>query len=493
MSVEQEIKKKLAEMFGDGKFESAARSSAEALGGFSEEIKNILMGSEDLGTRLTMLRNELGMVGDAAESFAILGAQSLITETNLKALAQKLVLVGQGLELAAGPTVRLFQNQQQLTADFNKTTGAAGKYNLALQDAIARNLLFDTTGAKTAAATQGLFNTFTDFTIGGVTPAEQALVDVAVALEAVADVSTGTTAKSFQLLRTGLNLSDKELGKSVLGLEAFSEEIGVSADAIFTDFNNAMPTLAMFGSRAEQVFKQTAAAAKATGVEMSTFQSVFDLTDTFEGSAESVGQLNALLGGPFLNSVELTMAETPVERMQMLSQAFQDAGVSVDDMSRRQMQAFMGTGLFGKDATQFAATLRGEFDLLSEATGATGKDLGDLEGKLMTTLTPEQMVSTITESTLALDGFAQKMDQVNQAAGVKMLESFRAVRSEIAEQLGPLMEQLAGTTEGIATSASDIFAGAGQQAPRETVNINLLLDGKLIDQRQIKIIGTLDQ
>lgn len=493
MSIEQEVRKQLAEMFGDGKVESAARSAAQALGGFSDTIVDIFNGTKDLSTQLSILREELGVVGDAAESFAILGTQALITEERLQGLSQKLGLVGQGLELAAGPTVRLFQNQQQLTADFNKTTGAAGKYNLALQDAIARNLLFDTTGAKTAAATQGLFNTFTDFTIGGVTPAEQALVDVAVALEAVANVSTDKTAKSFQLLRTGLNLSDKELGKSVLGLEAFSEEIGVSAETIFTDFNNAMPTLAMFGSRAEQVFKQTAAAAKATGVEMTTFQSVFDLTDTFEGSANAVGQLNALLGGPFLNSVELTMAETPVERMQMLSQAFQDAGVSVDDMSRRQMQAFMGTGLFGDDATQFAATLRGEFDLLSEATGATGKDLGDLEGKLMTTLTPEQMVSTITESTLALDGFAQKMDQVNQAAGVKMLESFRAVRSEIAEQLGPLMEQLAGTAEGIATSTSDIFAGAGQQAPRETVNINLLLDGKLIDQRQIKIIGTLAQ
>jgi hypothetical protein len=156
------------------------------------------------------------------------------------------------------------------------------------------------------------------------------------------------------------------------------------------------------------------------------------------------------------------------------------------------MQAFMGTGLFGDDATQFAATLRGEFDLLSEATGATGKDLGDLEGKLMTTLTPEQMVSTITESTLALDTFAQKVNQVNQAAGVKMLESFRAVRSEIAEQLGPLMEQLVGTAEGIATSTSDIFAGAGQQAPRETVNINLLLNGELIDNKTMTIIGKLD-
>ena len=54
---------------------------------------------------------------------------------------------------------------------------------------------------------------------------------------------------------------------------------------------------------------------------------IFNLTDTFEQSAGAVGQLNALLGGPFLNAVELTMAETPVERMQMLSQAFDDAGI----------------------------------------------------------------------------------------------------------------------------------------------------------------------
>ena len=54
------------------------------------------------------------------------------------------------------------------------------------------------------------------------------------------------------------------------------------------------------------------------------------------------------------------------------------------------------------------------------------------------------------------------------------------------------MEQLAGTTEGIATAASDIFAGAGQQAPRETVNINLLLNGELIDNKTMTIIGKLD-
>lgn len=486
----------VVQLITDGDFEGALTGTVGGLKDFAGVIRGIVTGTEDLGTRLTTLRNELGDFGDVAgsatESFAILGIQAQVTEASLKLLENKLSGFGKIAKMAAGPTVRLFQNQQQLAASFNKATGAAGKYDLVMQDAIARNLLFSSTGAETEAATRDLFNAFTDFTIGGVTPAEQALVDVAVALEAVADVSTGRTAKSFQLLRTGLNLSDKELGKSVLGLEAFSEEIGVSADAIFTDFNNAMPTLAMFGSRAEQVFKQTAAAAKATGVEMSTFQSTFDLTDTFEGSANAVGQLNALLGGPFLNSIELTMAETPVERMQLLSQAFQDAGVSVDDMSRRQMQAFMGTGVFGQDATQFAAALRGEFDLLADAADVTGKDMAGLEGKLMTTLTPGEMIDKVTESTLALDGFAQKSYKVNQAAGVQMLESFRAVRSEIAEQLGPLMEKLAGTAGNIAESSSGIIAGVGQQAPRETVNINLLLDGELIDKRTMSVIGRID-
>jgi hypothetical protein len=63
-------------------------------------------------------------------------------------------------------------------------------------------------------------------------------------------------------------------------------------------------------------------------------------------------QLNALLGGPFLNAVELTMAETPVERMQMLSQAFNDAGISVEDLSRRQIQAFVAATPGIENATE---------------------------------------------------------------------------------------------------------------------------------------------
>jgi hypothetical protein len=483
---------------------AAALSAVSGLKQFNQTIVDAATGTGDLTENLSKLRAEMGILGDAAEAYFVLGAQAAVTGDNIETLANKMGLFGKTAELVAGPTARLFQNQVELAASFNKTTGAAGKYNLELQQAVARNLLFDTTGMKTAEATERLFNTFTDFTVGGITPAEQALVDVAVALEAVAGVSDEKTAKSFQLLRTGLGQTDGVMADTVLGLEAFAEELGVSADTIFTDFNNAMPTLAMFGSQAEQVFKQTAAAAKATGVEMKTFQSVFDLTDTFEGSAGAVGQLNALLGGPFLNTVELTMAETPVERMQMLSQAFEDAGMSVDDMSRRQMQAFMGTKLFGEDATQFAAILRGEFDLLSETTGATGKGLEGLEGKLMTTLTPDEITTAVQESTLALDMMSDKVNQVTQAAGVQMLASFREVRKEVAEQLNPVMERLTGMTTGAASNLSIITnpeaarqAGLDQLAgqsrePTQTVNINLLLDGELVDQRTMNVIGKID-
>ena len=45
---------------------------------------------------------------------------------------------------------------------------------------------------------------------------------------------------------------------------------------------------------------------------------VTDKFDTFESAATSVGSLNSILGGSYLNSVELVMETDPTERMKML-------------------------------------------------------------------------------------------------------------------------------------------------------------------------------
>ena len=283
--------------------------------------------------------------GDLSDKFDVLkdGIQSAIGFSD-----QQMESLGLGAEMMAAyaiqtndammslgklnkEQVELVKRQRSAAESFNAATGFAGEYNEMIMNATFANRDLGLSGGEISSVFSNLTTIFTDFTKDGVSPSEGALVEAAMALEAVG-ISSATSGESFQILRKGFGQTDAEIVRTTLGLENFAEELGVSSDAIFTTFNQQMPVLAMFGNRAEQVFRQSAAAAKATGIEFSKQMSLFDLTDTFEGSAKATGELNALLGGPFLNTVELTMAETPVERMQLLSQAFQDAGVNVESL-----------------------------------------------------------------------------------------------------------------------------------------------------------------
>ena len=55
--------------------------------------------------------------------------------------------------------------------------------------------------------------------------------------------------------------------------------------------------------------------------------------DTFEGAAEQVGQMNAALGGNFLNTMDLMMETDPIGRFEQIRGALEDAGLEFDSMS----------------------------------------------------------------------------------------------------------------------------------------------------------------
>ena len=91
--------------------------------------------------------------------------------------------------------------------------------------------------------------------------------------------------------------------------------------------------LAKLGDNGVEAFSELSRISKITGMEMNKLLAVTDKFDTFEGAAESVGKLNALLGGPFLNSMEMVMETDPTERMKKLSDGLRDSGKSFDQMS----------------------------------------------------------------------------------------------------------------------------------------------------------------
>jgi methyl-accepting chemotaxis protein len=139
----------------------------------------------------------------------------------------------------------------------------------------------------------------------------------------------------------------KAFGDSVEGaqenmreMRSFSNAIGKSTKEVMSDFAKVQGFLAQYGSNYEKVFRRMEMITRKTGVAIEDLQAIAQGFDQFEGAAESVGKLNALLGGPFLNTVDMLNTEDPAEQILKLKQAFDSAGKSVNSMSRREMQAF---------------------------------------------------------------------------------------------------------------------------------------------------------
>ena len=403
--------------------------------------------------------------------------------------------------------VELVKRQKSAAESFNATTGFAGQYNEMIMNAAFANRDLGLSGGEISGVFSNLTTIFTDFTKDGVSPSEGALVEAAMALEAVG-ISSATSGESFQILRKGFGQTDAEIVRTTLGLENFAEELGVSSDAIFTTFNQQMPVLAMFGNRAEQVFRQSAAAAKATGIEFSKQMSLFDLTDTFESSAKATGKLNALLGGPFLNTVELTMAETPVERMQLLSQAFQDAGVSVESLGRRQIQAFVAATPGIENATDLIKLQKGGFEDLIDTTDAVAKSRSELADEAATRRSFEDNQKIALEVAKGIDGIAQRFDTINRKGFTPLIESAETARDKVGSALEPLLDTLSdklsalggelglegGNLERISQAAiaareGTLAQSTGRQG-QNVIRLQVFLDGK---EMRNAIVAPLDQ
>ena len=146
----------------------------------------------------------------------------------------------------------------------------------------------------------------------------------------------GVDATSFAKTQESLNLS---MNMNTEDAKVFSKELLDLGTAMgdpnkaFRDFVATAPTLARYGKDAPEMFKNIAIQAKSMGIEMQDLLGIVAQFDTFEGAATSVGKLNALLGGNYLNSLELLNAKEG-ERIEILKASVAESGKSWDTMQR---------------------------------------------------------------------------------------------------------------------------------------------------------------
>ena len=246
-------------------------------------------------------------------------------------------------------------------------------------------------------------------------------------------VNSKTTAENIQFATKVMSMSGAQAEELTRDLFTFAQELQVSGDQIASDFAAMGPTIAALGQQGVQAFKDLQVQAKATGLAMDTMLKITGQFDTFADAAQSVGKLNALLGGPYLNTLEMVTETDPSKRMDLMRDATLNAGLAFDDLSYYQKKAY--TSALGlNNEMELAMFLGGNMDQIAPPQ----KSAAEMEELAKQTAQFNTIMDELTQAGMA---FAVALGPL--ISGVKQFLNFIHPVFKVLGDILPVLEPLA--------------------------------------------------
>lgn len=219
-----------------------------------------------------------------------------------------------------------------IKAEFNKLTTNTETYldNVRVAAKEVSGLSFE----EAAATTKELINGMSQFT--KLTEDTRTELVKTVATMDKLGLSTQNQVMLLQMTTKSFGMSVAQAESSLTKMQSFAESTGIPMSELNKNLGAVGTKLANFGQQGyERVFQSLSVAAKNLGIEMSKLLATTEGFTTFEGAAQAAGQLNAVLGGNFINSISLLEAsmENPIEAFSRIKEAMDASGQSFRDMS----------------------------------------------------------------------------------------------------------------------------------------------------------------
>tara|TARA_R110002020_G_scaffold47320_6_gene134707 strand:- start:2226 stop:4490 length:2265 start_codon:yes stop_codon:yes gene_type:complete len=302
--------------------------------------------------------------------------------------AMLLDLALKAVDVLVQSTFALIGAQDQAISSFRKATGAGKEYNLEITALERQTFIAGVTAADAGKAYTELYTSFSAFTsLSG--QERNKLGKTTVLLEKLG-VSVSTQGKIMDQMTRSLGMSADQTNATLLRLAGTAKSIGVPMGKLAQDFAGAFTELSKYGDNAIDVFEGLAQQSKKTGIEVGKLLGFAKQFDTFEGAAKSVGKLNAILGGPYLNSIDMLNASEE-ERIDLLRQTVDAAGIQFDAMNRFEKQAIASAmGMSVEDASRIMNMSTAEMELqaleqeqLAEQARETQTIMDQLKSALM--------------------------------------------------------------------------------------------------------------
>ena len=277
-----------------------------------------------------------------------------------------------------GLSIKLYDAE----VSFMRATSSSKQFSQALVDSYQDVRKYGISIDEVSKANISLYKTYTDFSR---LSSEQRvnLSNIASTMDKLG-YSTDNFSKTTQSLTKGLSITGEAAAKTVLDLSAFAVDIGIPIEKMGSDLAANSSMIALLGNNAVRSMKDLELASKITGLEVGKILSITQKFDTFEGAAKQVGTLNAALGGNFLNTMDLIMAENPADRFRMIRDSILDTGMSFDQMTYQQKK-FYTESLGLSDVSELAMILSGDLDSLNGNFGKTSSELIEMQKRVQAT------------------------------------------------------------------------------------------------------------
>ena len=316
-----------------------------------------------------------GLIASNASQRSLLGA--LFGSGGGGQFGQKLKALGRGLMQAVNPVnilvgtfetlknaiVNMALQQDSAMTSLGRATGTGRSYATVINNVVEQNSRLGVTFEEGSRAASVMFNTMRQFSQLTNT-ARESIAGFAIEQERLG-VSFDQTGQKLNFLTQTFNMNQTQARQTISNLNAHAREIGVSLQESTSNFLQFSGHLASHGPRMLQVFQNLQAMAKRTGVAMSELVNIAKQFDQFGTAASSVGRLNAMLGGNYLNVIEMVSAKED-ERLGIMARAVHQSNLNIDSMGRYTQKALAAAMGF-KDAGTAMAYLRNEMGMATAA------------------------------------------------------------------------------------------------------------------------------
>ena len=415
--------------------------------------------------------------GGILESVLDTGISTDSLKEGFKQMANPVNIIGTLMSSVLQSTILAVKQAGDLKAQYVGATGDLEGFNseiLGFDGAATGAMRFGVGMEEASKASMALRENMSTFTAAD-EDQRKAMIQTAASFENLG-VSSAEFGSNLQEMQMSLGMTADEALETQKGFTKMAKGIGVPLNKLSKDFAQNGKALAAYGDSAIQVFEELSKTSKQTGLDMSELLSITQKFDTFEGAADAAGKMNQLLGGPFLDSMQLLGAETEQQRVALLQNSLQMSGKSFDSMSKFEKQALALATTQG-DVSKAAALFSAKARAMRKETDAAGMSQERLEELQRQSVTVGQDLKMIMQSLAVAigplvtvvkflaSGFLQLNDFFEGFLG-QGIGAVAAIGSIVAafmtfKKVRDIIRNLSGDIEDLGPTVEDTVGGAG--------------------------------